>query len=158
MASWRLLCTVRNRINLQVTFLETDLLKNTPLGETKTKADTKLADRQLIWVQFKDTVLSKDNQKVLLSERLLQDQHINMEQRILKTSMDCTSSYCRIRNIEIVHQIFHVQGNHWVCATRPANKQVLVYNSSWDEKSLSPILKQFQCATDGICIGNRVQM
>ena len=47
-----------------------------------------------------------------------------------------------------------------MCTTTPANKQVLVYDSAytkWGEKSLSPIMKQFQCAMGGICIVNGVQ-
>ena len=88
-----------------------------------------------------------------MAQRILKKQFPNVNGLHLTLLQNKECSY----SVSNAIQIFHVQGNHWVCATRPANKQVLVYDSAytkWGEKSLSPIMKQFRCAMGRICIVN----
>ena len=59
-------------------------------------------------------------------------------------------------------QIFHIGGDHWVCATiiGVSGKGVLVYDSGytkWDESALCLLKTQFRCSLSNICIVKGVQ-
>jgi hypothetical protein len=76
--------------------------------ESEICAQENESENQLIWVKFQDITLSEDNQVALLSRGLLQDQHINMAQRILKKQfvvMDCDFLSYQTRIIVLVYQI-----------------------------------------------------
>ena len=58
-------------------------------------------------------------------------------------------------------QIFHINRDHWVCATTVGTKkQVLVYDSwytKWDESALSILQTQFHCSPSNIHVLKNVQ-
>jgi len=59
-------------------------------------------------------------------------------------------------------QIFHISGDHWLCATTigTPGKKVLVYDSGytkWDEEILTLLKKQFHCSPSNICVLKDVQ-
>ena len=51
-------------------------------------------------------------------------------------------------------QIFHIEGNHWVCAATigATGKKVLVYDSAYTRWSNKAVSKQFRCSASNITI------
>ena len=115
-------------------------------------------------MKFEDIVLSHDDCRILEGGDLLNDEHMNFAQRILKKQFPHINGLrlTLLQNQENISetsnaiQIFNIKKNHWICAAKSEGKaKVLVYDSvytKWDGNSLSPLLKQFRCGRGNIKI------
>ena len=88
-----------------------------------------------VWLRVKDISLMNDDRRILETEEMLTDKHINFAQRLLKLSFP----EINLLRLTVVQdkgykepttnsiQILHVNGNHWICAATTAKgKQVNV--------------------------------
>lgn len=107
--------------------------------------------------------------KAIENGEMLTDKHINLAQKMLKWQFpdvnglrwtllqDKPNKFPTSNAV----QIFHIKGNHWVCAaTHKSGKQVLVYDlaySTWDKASLALLQTQFRCSIGSIKLVDGVQ-
>ena len=107
---------------------------------------------------------------MLTNGEKLSDKHINAAQRILKIlfpkingpRLTLLQDEPHKESTENVLQIFHIEGNYWVCATTigTSGKKVPVYDSAyirWRDQAVSFVGKQFRCAASNITIQKKVQ-
>ena len=118
-----------------------------------------------MWVKVRDISLTYYDKDILANGEKLSDKHINLAQRILK------GKFSKINGLHLTllqdkpHkeptdnalQIFHMGGDHWICATTigTSGKRVLVYDSGytkWDELALCLLKTQFWCSLSNISV------
>ena len=129
--------------------------------------DSELINHNVLRV--KDISLMNDDGRILETEEMLTDKHINFAQRLLKLSFP-EINLLRLTVLQDKEhkepttnsiQILHVNGNHWVCAATTAKgKQVNVYDSSfgkWDQASYKALQTQFHCSSCNINFVKDVQ-
>ena len=118
------------------------------------------------WVKIKDISLTTVDKHLLANGEKLIDKHINAAQRILKVMfpkinglrLTLLQEKPHKESTENAIQIFHIEGDHWVCATtmgEASRKKVLVYDSAytrWSDQAVSLVRKQFRCAASNIII------
>ena len=122
------------------------------------------------WVKIKDIALTSADKQLLTNGDKLSDKHINAAQRILKITFPKINGLRQTllqdkphkESTENALQIFHIEGNHWVCATTigASGKKVLVYDSAytrWSDQAVSFVRKQFRCAASSVTIQKKVQ-
>ena len=127
-------------------------------------------DNGKTWVKVKDISLTYHDKDILEKGEKLSDKHINLTQRILKEKFPKINGLRLTLLQDKSHkeptnnalQIFHIDGDHWICASTigVSGKRVLVYDSaytSWDESTLCLLRKQFQCSPSNVCILKGVQ-
>ena len=113
-------------------------------------------------LQSRDISLTYYDKGLLASGEKLLDKHINFALRILKMMFPKINGLRLTLLQDKAHkdpadnalQIFHVGGDHWICATTidTPGKRVSVYDSSyakWDVSALSLLKKQFRCSAEG---------
>ena len=113
--------------------------------------------------KVQDISLTLKDRWILQHDKKLTDKHINSVQRILKLKfpninglrLTVLQNKTHKQSISNAIQIFHVNEDHWVCATTigTAGKEVLVYDSwytKWDKSIISMFTTQFRCNTHSI--------
>jgi len=109
-------------------------------------------ESNVTWI--KDIILTTADKQLLIQGEKFSDKYINAAQRKLKmmfpkiklTLLQDKTSHTK--STENALQIFHSEGNHWVCATTigASGKKVIVYDSAytrWSDKAVSFVRKQF---------------
>jgi len=122
------------------------------------------------WVKVKDISLTTVDKHLLTNGQKLSDKHINAAQRILKLMfpkinglrLTLLQDKPHKESTENSLQIFHIEGDHWVCATTigASGRKVLVYDSAytrWSDQAISCVRKQFRRAAGNISIQKNVQ-
>ena len=121
------------------------------------------------WIHLEDITLIMAEKKAIETGEMLTDKHINLAQKMLKRQFPDFNGLRLTLLQNKPHrfptsntiQIFHIKGNHWVCAaTHKSGKQVLVCDSaysSWDKASLALLQAQFRCSMGCIKLVNGIQ-
>ena len=131
---------------------------------------TETQESNSTWVKVNDISLTNNDKDLLVHGEKLLDKHINLAQRILKLKFPKINGLRLTLLQDKPHkgptdnalQIFHIGGDHWVCATTigTSAKKVLVYDSAymrWDDTAISLLKKQFRCSASNIAIVKGVQ-
>ena len=121
------------------------------------------------WIRIEDIALAMADKKAIETGKMLTDNHINLAQKMLKrqfpdfNGLRSTLMQDKPHKLPTTNtiQIFHIKGNHRVCAaTHKSGKQVFVYDSvysSWDQVSLALLQTQFRCSKGNIKLVDQIQ-
>ena len=133
-------------------------LPSTKLGE-QTAQQPQPSDQ---WLRCQDIVLTFRDRHILTVGELLEDQHLNFAQRLIKMQfplinglrLTVLQNQAHSRPTSGALQIMHIKGNHWIVAASESNgKTVRVYDSlysSLNSEDASIVQTNFRCRLEAI--------